>query len=194
MPLYNYKCTECDEVTELFASMNNKLETIDCPSCSSVCKTCFPPQVKTKNKKKKELEFKRPRLTTHQFFCRDCKIRWTEVVERDVDPIPEDGRDCVECGSQASWQPSCKIDRFSETFPYYDRGLGMMLNSKKERRAVCKERGLTPVDGDWDIETEYSKWDSRVEKETEDYNQYCDRLDNDPAFKDFRIQQDLGLI
>jgi hypothetical protein len=69
-----------------------------------------------------------------------------------------------------------------------------MLNSKQERRDICKNRGLTPVDGDWDIENEYSKWDSRVEKETEDYSQYCDRLDNDPAFKDFRIQQDLGLI
>jgi putative FmdB family regulatory protein len=179
MPLYNYKCTECDEVVEVFSSMNNKMKTIDCSSCSSVSHPCFPPQVKKENNKKKQLEFKRPRLTT---------------VERDVDPAPEDGRDCVECGAAASWQPSCKIDRFSETFPYYDRGLGVMLNSKQERRDICKNRGLTPVDGDWDIENEYSKWDSRVEKETEDYSQYCDRLDNDPAFKDFRIQQDLGLI
>ena len=119
MPLYNYKCTECDEVVEVFSSMNNKMKTIDCSSCSSVSHPCFPPQVKKENNKKKQLEFKRPRLTTHRFFCSDCKIRWTEIVERDVDPAPED---------------------------------------------------------------------------TEDYSQYCDRLDNDPAFKDFRIQQDLGLI
>ena len=193
MPLYDYKCTECSEITEIFAFISHKPETMDCPSCSSVSKFCFVPPAK-KTQKKKSLEFKRPRLTTHRFFCPDCKIRWTEIVERDVDAIPEDGRDCVECGSAAKWQPSCKIDRFSETFPYYDRGLGMMLHNKQHRRDVCKEKGLTPIEGDWDVETEYSKWDSRVDEETKEYDEYCDRLDNDPAFKDFRKQQDLGLI
>tara|TARA_R100001082_G_scaffold28821_1_gene14480 strand:+ start:14965 stop:15546 length:582 start_codon:yes stop_codon:yes gene_type:complete len=193
MPLYDYKCTECEEVTEVLAFMSSKPDTVDCPSCSSVAKFCFIAPVK-KKKEKKTMEFKRPRLTTHKFFCSECNTQWTEVVERDVDPVPEGGRDCPKCKAHATWMPSCKIDRFSETFPYYDRGLGVMLQNKQHRRDICKERGLTPVEGDWDVESEYSKWDSRVDQETKEYEQYCERLDKDPAFKDFRKQQDLGLI
>ena len=69
-----------------------------------------------------------------------------------------------------------------------------MLTSKQHRREVCKQRGLTPVDGDWDVEKEYSKWDTRMEKEVKEYEDYCDRLDNHPAFKQFRIQRDRDLV
>ena len=69
-----------------------------------------------------------------------------------------------------------------------------MLESKQQRRDICKTRGLTPVEGDYDVESEYSKWDTRIDKETEEYDEYCDKLDNHPAFRDYRKQQDLGLI
>lgn len=193
MPLYDYKCTECSDVTELFAFINSKPETVDCKSCGAEAKFFFRPKERTK-KVKKELKIKRPKLTIHMFQCFDCNTTWKEVVDRDADPLPEDGRGCLECGNHAKWQPSCKIDRFSETFPYYDRGLGMMLESKQHRRDVCKERNLTPVDGDWDVDSVFSKWDTEKEKDIADYEDYCDKLDNHPGFKSFRKKRDLGLV
>jgi putative FmdB family regulatory protein len=193
MPLYDYRCTECSEVTEVVAFMHSKPETVQCKSCSAIAKFCFLPPTK-KLKKKEPLKIKVPRLTIHKFYCDDCNTTWDEVVERDIDAPPQEGRACVSCGAHAKHQPSCKIDRWSEQFPYYDRGLGVMLHNKQQRKDICKERGLTPVDGDWDIESEYSKWDSRVEKETAEYEDYCDKLDNHPGFKTFRKKRDLGLI
>jgi hypothetical protein len=116
-----------------------------------------------------------------------------EVVDRDEGKA-SDGMECIECGEMANWLPSVKIDRFSERFPYYDRGLGLMLTSKKHRRDVCKARGLVPVDGDWDVEKEFKpQWDEE-DRLHEDYVQYSDRLDNDPAFAEFRKAQDEGRI
>ena len=93
---------------------------------------------------------------------------------------------CTEC--------SDVTELFSETFPYYDRGLGMMLESKQHRRDVCKERNLTPVDGDWDVDSVFSKWDTEKEKDIAEYEDYCDKLDNHPGFKSFRKKRDLGLV
>lgn len=175
--------------------MSSKEETVDCKECGALAKFCFRPSFKPKPKELRKWEDIQPiKITTHSFICRECNTKWEEVVDRDEDAPPQDGRDCVECGKHAVWQPSCRIDRFSEQFPYYDRGLGVMLQSKQHRRDVCKTRGLTPVEGDYDVESVYSKWDTRVDEEKAEYDDYCDMLDNHPSFRDFRKQQDLGLI
>ena len=93
---------------------------------------------------------------------------------------------CIECGDKARWLPSAKIDRFSESFPYYDRGLGLMLTSKAHRRQVCKDRGLTPVDGDWQLEDHVGERWREEDQLHEDYLEYSERLDTDPAFAQFR--------
>ena len=87
-----------------------------------------------------------------------------------------------------------RIDRWSERFPYYDRGLGVLLTSKQHRRDICKERGLTPVDGDWDLDGAFREFDDTNEKEEKEYADYCDRLDNHPAFADWRKANDQGRI
>jgi len=195
LPLYDYQCTECDCVTEVFSHMSSKTETVDCKECGALAKFAFTPSFKPKLKKTKKWQDVQPlKITTHSFVCHECNTKWDEIVDRDEDAPPQDGRDCLRCEAHAVWQPSCRIDRFSEQFPYYDRGLGVMLESKQQRREICKVRGLTPVEGDYDIESQYSKWDSQVEQETAEYDEYCDMLDNHPAYKDYRKQQDLGLI
>jgi hypothetical protein len=88
--------------------------------------------------------------------------------------------------------PMARIDRWSERFPYYDRGLGVMLQSKAHRRQICKERGLTPVDGDYDEEKIFSEFDNRRDSEEKEYNDYVDRMDNAPEFKAFRRAQEQG--
>ena len=69
-----------------------------------------------------------------------------------------------------------------------------MLQSKAHRAQICKERGLTPVDGDWDLESEFRKMDDENEQDERDYADYCDRLDNSPAFSSYRQARDRGMI
>lgn len=87
-----------------------------------------------------------------------------------------------------------RIDRWSEQFPYYDRGLGVMLQSKAHRREICKQRGLTPVEGDYDAEKIFSGFDSKREAEEKEYNDYVNRLDHAPEFAAYRKAKEQGRL
>lgn len=193
MPLFDFFCQD-DHVTTKIVRYEDRPASVSCNDCGE--DASYRPTVakRPELKKKAPKDVKGARLTIQMFACRKCNIHWDEVVDRDDDPSPKAGRKCIECGEHAGWQPSCRIDRWSEQFPYFDRGLGVMLTNKQHRRDVCKERGLTPVEGDYDVDSIYSKWDTRVDQETEEYKEYCDHLDNHPGFKDFRIAEDRGLI
>ena len=69
-----------------------------------------------------------------------------------------------------------------------------MLQSKAHRKAICKERGLTPVDGDWNVDAEFSKMDETTDKEIREYDEYCDKFDNSPEFRHVRKLRDQGRI
>ena len=70
----------------------------------------------------------------------------------------------------------------------------LTLTSENHRREICRQRGLTPVDGDWDLAGEIAKNESKVEEEKETYKDYYDRVHNDPAYKDFRKAIDEGRV
>jgi len=126
--------------------------------------------------------------------CGECGHEDIEDVDLVDGNVPKTAS-CTNCGEDAEILPvTINIDRFSERFPYYDRGLGVMLQSKQHRRDICRERGLTPVDGDWDVEREYSKWDTQNDKEEKEYADYCERLDTHPGFREYRRKQDLGIL
>ena len=188
MPIYEYNC-ECGASFDKIFSASSRPDHIDCAACSgtasykiSVSKftdKCFVPDAK------EQKEF--TGMTMHQYKCRDCGHTFEEIVDFGEGERPTDVHECPECNSaDTKWKPSARIDRFSERFPYFDRGLGVMLQSKAHRLQICKERGLTPVDGDWDVDSHFRKWDDEEEKETKEYAKYCDRLDNDPAFASYR--------
>lgn len=42
-------------------------------------------------------------------------------------------------------------------YPRFDRGLGCTVNSEAHRRQLCKERNLVPVDGDFDLVSNFSE-------------------------------------
>jgi hypothetical protein len=132
-------------------------------------------------------------LSLHDFECDDCGFKFEEIIDHGLGENPSDGQTCP-CGGHARWVPSCRIDRFSERFPYFDRGLGVWLKNKQHRLDVCKQKNLTPVEGDWDEERYYSKLDSEDDKLKKGYEDYCDRLDNAPAFRDYRKARDQGRI
>ena len=132
-------------------------------------------------------------LALHDFKCKGGSHVFEEIVDVSAGQSIQDSFECPKCSSSdSSWVPSVQIDRFSEQFPKYDRGLGCWLKSKAHRRQVCKERGLEPVEGDYDADKIFSEFDSRREKEETEYNEYVDRLDNAPEFAEYRraVNQD----
>ena len=160
MPTYSYQCESCNHEQDHSCRFSNRPDTLECSKCGK---------------------------TSNLYMCKDCNHKFDEIIDFSKGQHFEDKQKCPKCSSMNSkWVPMARIDRFSEQFPYYDRGLGVMLRSKQHRRDICKQRGLTPVDGDWNIEKEYSKWDDRMEKEIKEYEDYCDRLDNHPAFRQHR--------
>ena len=196
MPLYSFYCSSEHETSHL-CKHEDLSRAIKCGVCGNeaLYKISTSGPAKRNNNRSSDLSTVRGlRFTLHDFLCGDCDHVFEELLDREGGEEPSDGRNCPECGGDSRWVPTAKIDRFSEQFPYYDRGLGVMLKSKAHRREVCKQRGLTPVEGDWDIEGQYSKWDERVSREEKEYADYVDKLDNSPAFRNLRKQQDLGII
>lgn len=190
MPTYSYQCGKCSHEQDHACRFSSRPDSIDCSECGSQSKRVFRVSNAQSNDPQNRAEkksTKTPGLAMHLYMCKDCNHKFDEVVDFGKGQHFEDKQECPECSSMNSkWVPMARIDRFSEQFPYFDRGLGVMLMSKQHRRDVCKERGLTPVDGDWNIQKEYDKWDVRQEKEIKEYNDYVDRLDNHPAFRQHR--------
>ena len=198
MPVYEYHCEGCGLSADKLFSASRRPDEIDCTGCAgslqyviSVSKftdKCFVPT------SEHSTEFSG--MSMHAFACKDCPSKFEAIVDFGENEAVSDERECPECSStNVRWVPSCRIDRFSESFPYFDRGLGIWLKSKAHRRQVCKERNITPVEGDWDVDRHLRKWDDEDAKEQKAYDDYCDQLDNDPAFASYRKQQrDHGLI
>lgn len=86
-------------------------------------------------------------MPRYEYVCENCGIRverYSSVDER----VPQ------------TFCPSCRLVTAHRDFsgvnfdcdravdgPYYNRGLGMVVNSKKHRRQIMKEKGLEEWDG-----------------------------------------------
>ena len=101
---------------------------------------------------------------------------------------------CSECGSEnlKIWSPVHMIDRFSERFPYYDRGLGMVLTSKRHRREVCRARGLVPVDGDVDIQGEFEERKRQEAEDVAELDKMRHLMSDHPGYAEYRRLKDRG--
>jgi putative FmdB family regulatory protein len=129
-------------------------------------------------------------LVSHDFKCRQCGHRWEDIVERDE----AESQKCPECGGIAfvifGGGHNNKEER--ERYPYFDRGLGMILTSPAHRRQICKERGLTPVDGDYDIRRDLgvAEREAREEAEEREFQDYQDRVLHAPEFAAYRANRE----
>ena len=79
---------------------------------------------------------------------------------------------------------------YGKHYPYFDRALGVRVSSAAHRKKICKARGLTPVDGDFNPENK--KETAFVEKADKRWKDLQDRYDNSPEFADFRRLRDKG--
>ena len=197
MPLYSFHCGECGWERDKVFRVSNRPSEIDCDQCDGSAKYRFSVSRHQSNSARHITSYSAEKrgLSMHRFKCLDCDCVFEKIIDHSKGESIEDAIACTECNSnETAWKPSVQIDRFSEQFPYYDRGLGMWLTSKKHRREVCKERGLTPVGGDLNEDEVFSQFDERRDREEKEYNDYVDRLDNAPEFAEYRKAVDKGQI
>lgn len=109
----------------------------------------------------------------NNYKCGACDNVFEEVVERD-EPDPP----CPVCGGASKWYiGGGNTDRFQQNlYPYYNRGLGCMVNSKEHLRQLCKEKGVEPVEGDYDTRRDFGigEEERRAEAEISEYDKYME--------------------
>ena len=84
------------------------------------------------------------------------------------------------------------IDRFSERFPYFDKGLGVMLTSKRHRREVMKQMGVIAVDGEVDINESARKAEAVTKDDEAILADMKHRLEHHPGYREYRQLRDRG--
>jgi putative FmdB family regulatory protein len=82
------------------------------------------------------------------YKCQACGHVLEEYVHREDPPVV-----CEKCGGETEMLiGGGPTNLFQQSmYPYFDRGLGVMLTSAGHRAQVCRERGLTPVDGGFSV-------------------------------------------
>lgn len=197
MPLYSYLCKSCGAEHDEIFRFSSRPDSVECRVCDGDAQYVIRLSSREADDDRdgETCSSGGAGLVMHQYKCNACTHVFDEIIDRKEGEKHTDPQECPKCkATDSRWKPSVKIDRWSERFPYYDRGLGVMLESKAHRRDICKQRGLTPVDGDWDIDSEYRKMDDINEKEGREYADYCDKFDNSPEFREVRKLRDQGRL
>lgn len=139
----------------------------------------------------------RPSIKMRLFECKSCdRKRELNVInenyEEDVGPRP-----CTYCsGTMILNYGGWSIDRFGEdtNWPYFDRGLGRMLHSKKHREEVCKEMGVVPIDGDIDYSSDYNKLEAKQQADDKLVEDHKKQVEESPAYAEYRQAKDRGAL
>ena len=130
--------------------------------------------------------------------CVSCDVQYEVVIVRGEAV-------CMEADDNRSGCPRCAGAEFDRNvffdaplpielngYPYFDRGLGMRIESAKHRRQVCKERGLVPLDGTFDMERDHAENEAKRAETRRRYKALNDMYDNHPDFADHRRLRDKG--
>lgn len=204
MPVYDYEC-ENGHSHEKFVSYEDRQNGGECPDCGMPLKYVFKGQGKVFNpdeKKNKEgikvtYRYGKPKHVFHfrDAICNDCgEESFVDCTNLDTNDYSREDVSCEHCGSKdLKIMPAChNIDRFSERFPYFDRGLGVMLKSKAHRREVMKKMGVSAVDGDIDMSEDYRKAVAAQEKDAKVLRKMKHDLKYHPGYREYREMQDKG--
>jgi putative FmdB family regulatory protein len=201
MPLYDFRCQDCSELTPWVGPFSKRPEVIDCEKCGKQANRIFTVSRFQSNDAAARIEKQRFRTNEenwsgnawHEFICDKCGVDDLICIEfkkgEDISP-----RQCESCDGTMRVKLSANIDRFSENFPYFDRGLGCWLKSKSHRKQIMKEKGLACIDGNVDFEAQADKQRYRDEENTKAWEKLNDRYENHPGFKDYRRARDKGII
>ena len=183
MPIYSYRCQN-GHIEDDFRPFSEIDDPYECSVCGeNGVHVLNVEKIKVKSASNntsgpatyfKFEDYKCLSCDTHFEFTKDTRKSETVV--------------CPSCESQeVKLIPGLHgIDRFSERFPYYDRGLGMVLESKSHRRRICKERGLIPVDGDFDPNDMNAEARGRMEEDRRIMEKLQHDMKHHPAYAEYR--------
>lgn len=76
-------------------------------------------------------------------------------------------------------------------YPYFDRALGVEVQSDTHRRQLCRERGLIPTDGDLDLAAIAREDERQAEEDEKVYNEYIDEMTRGPNKEAYGKLQDM---
>ena len=189
MPVYDFFCEYAHPTTKT-CSYEDRGITTECKTCGEPA--TYRPTISIRSIPEAESATAFTGMSLHDFACGTCQHEFDEIVDFGAGEHPSQGKECPMCEATARHIPGAQIDRFSERFPYFDRGLGMVLTSKQHRLDVCKARNLEPVDGDFDTRRTATLQRNLIEKEEKEFARYADKLEHDPAFAAFRKARDNG--
>ena len=201
MPNYDFVCEEGHR-TRVFRLISQMDEPCPCETCGSDTRRGFFKEEKSLDETEYIPGTKIKIFYTnkgHQFHFRDYRCKSCEVTG-EVDCTNEQNEydhtvaRCEECGSDnlEIYIGVPAIDRFSERFPYFDRGLGVMLTSKRHRREVMRQKGVVAVDGDLDIGASARKSEAIKKEDEAILADMKHRLEHHPGYKEYRQLRDRG--
>lgn len=133
-------------------------------------------------------------LVCKNYRCIECRTEGETYGYIQGDDFLMDTFDpCENCGSMnITFLISVPSIEDTERYPYFDRGLGITLESKEHRRRACKERGVVPVDGDIDFSTEYGKLERKIAEEDKLVEEQQERIDHHPGYAEYRKLKEQG--
>lgn len=185
MPVYHFYCEDGHETERLFG-LSDRPDDIACATCGKKATRALRASPSEAEEQENDTT-----LRNYAFRCNACGHRFEDVVPcTQRNDVP-----CEKCGAPTTLLVNVQTDRFSQNlYPYFDRGLGMVLESKAHRARVCKERGLIPVDGDYDVGRDLGVDAERKQaaEEIAAHDEYMDEVENAPWFAGYRQARDAG--
>lgn len=202
MPTYDYVCAKGHRSRAL-RLMSEMDDPYPCDVCGAETRrgyfggsansdeTQYVPGTKVKmyytNKNPVQFHFR-------DYVCKDCNDVGETDCTNDQNEYDLTAARCDACGSDNLELKlvAPAIDRFSERFPYFDKGLGVMLTSKRHRREVMKQMGVIAVDGDVDINDSARKAEAVTKDDEAILADMKHRLEHHPGYREYRQLRDRG--
>tara|TARA_A100001515_G_scaffold63027_1_gene49849 strand:- start:3427 stop:4080 length:654 start_codon:yes stop_codon:yes gene_type:complete len=139
----------------------------------------------------------KPSVKMRRFECKSCGHSAEINIIRDDLTENLNPRQCPHCTGPMHFNyGGWSIDRFGEdtNWPYFDRGLGRMLHSKKHRQEVMKEMGVVAIDGDIDFSSDYNKLEAKQKADDKLVEDHKKQVEESAAYAEYREAKDRGAL
>ena len=145
-----------------------------CPKCGGATKD-LTSDIKTQQQNQ--------RLLFINVICTHCGTKEEDFMPNEEEFV------CNNCGNTEYKKDLSRpnIGRFSEQFPYYDRGMGVWLKNKNHRKSEMKKRNLIEAPGNFGVSDMQDKSEIKRAKEDKEIVQKLEKdMKESPAFAEYR--------
>jgi hypothetical protein len=195
MPTYLYKC-ESGHQREHMCSMSDKPKSFVCSECDNDMKS-----VPNLSMQARPIRFGSNKFTHVRSGRTERMYHYRCESGHDTDDWFDKAPETTPCQEEGCDLTSNRVFGMNiETFwlaneregGYYDKTLGCQIFTEAQRKQICKEKGLTPVDGDFDVNQATYEGRKKQDDLQEGYRDYYNRVMHDPAYQSARKAIDRG--